>query len=42
MERFIGMEMLKNIAYAQIIFDKYFNLLNSLVWENTNDHKATN
>ena len=29
----------KNIAYAQIIFDKYFNLLNSLVWENTNDHK---
>jgi DNA modification methylase len=29
----------KNIAYTQIIFDKYFNLLNSLVWENTNDHK---
>ena len=29
----------KNIAYAQIIFDKHFNLLNSLVWENTNDHK---
>ncbi len=29
----------KNIAYAQIIFDKYFNLLNNLVWENTNDHK---
>jgi DNA modification methylase len=29
----------KKIAYAQIIFDKYFNLLNSLVWENTNDHK---
>ena len=29
----------KNIAYSQIIFDKYFNLLNSLVWENTNDHK---
>ena len=29
----------KNIAYAQIIFDKYFNLLNSVVWENTNDHK---
>ena len=22
----------KNIAYSQIIFDKYFNLLNSLVW----------
>jgi site-specific DNA-methyltransferase (adenine-specific) len=29
----------KKIAYAQVIFDKYFNLLNSLVWENTNDHK---
>ena len=29
----------KNIAYAQIILDKHFNLLNSLVWENTNDHK---
>jgi DNA modification methylase len=29
----------KNIAYAQIIFDKYFDLLNSIVWENTNDHK---
>ena len=29
----------KNIAYTQIIFDRYFNLLNSLVWENTNDHK---
>lgn len=29
----------KNIAYAQIIFDKYFNLLNNIVWENTNDHK---
>jgi DNA modification methylase len=29
----------KNISYAQIIFDKHFNLLNSLVWENTNDHK---
>ncbi len=29
----------KNIAYAQIIFDKYFSLLNSVVWENTNDHK---
>ena len=29
----------KNIAYSQIIFDKYFNLLNRLVWENTNDHK---
>jgi site-specific DNA-methyltransferase (adenine-specific) len=29
----------KNIAYSQTIFDKYFNLLNSLVWENTNDHK---
>lgn len=29
----------KNIAYAQIIFDEHFDLLNSLVWENTNDHK---
>ena len=29
----------KNIAYAQVIFDKHFILLNSLVWENTNDHK---
>ena len=29
----------KNIAYAQIILDKHFNLLNSLVLENTNDHK---
>ena len=29
----------KNIAYSQVIFDKYFNLLNNLVWENTNDHK---
>jgi site-specific DNA-methyltransferase (adenine-specific) len=29
----------KNIAYSQIIFDKYFNLLNNVVWENTNDHK---
>lgn len=29
----------KNIAYSQVIFDKHFNLLNSLVWENTNDHK---
>ena len=29
----------KNIAYAQVIFDKYFNLLNNVVWENTNDHK---
>ena len=29
----------KNIAYAQMIFDKHFNLLNSLVWENTNNHK---
>jgi site-specific DNA-methyltransferase (adenine-specific) len=25
----------KKIAYAQIIFDKYFNLLNNIVWENT-------
>ena len=29
----------KNIAYAQIIFDKHLKLLNSIVWENTNDHK---
>lgn len=29
----------KKIAYTQIIFDKYFNLLNSIVWENTNNHK---
>ena len=29
----------KNIAYSQIIFDKYFDLLNSIVWENTNQHK---
>jgi site-specific DNA-methyltransferase (adenine-specific) len=29
----------KKIAYAQVIFDKYFNLENSLVWENTNPHK---
>ena len=29
----------KNIAYAQIVFDKHLNLLNSIVWENTNDHK---
>jgi site-specific DNA-methyltransferase (adenine-specific) len=29
----------KNIAYTQIIFDKHFNLLNNIVWENTNDHK---
>lgn len=26
----------KKIAYSQIILDKYFDLLNSLVWENTN------
>ena len=29
----------KKIAYSQIVLDKYFNLLNSIVWENTNDHK---
>ena len=29
----------KNIAYSQIIFDKYFDLLNSIVWENTSQHK---
>ena len=31
----------KNIAYTQIIFDKYFNLLNNLVWENTNQTKQS-
>lgn len=31
----------KNIAYAQIIFDKHFNLLNSIVWENTNQAKQS-
>ncbi len=29
----------KNIAYSQVIIDKHLNLLNSIVWENTNDHK---
>lgn len=29
----------KKIAYAQMIFDKHFDLLNVVVWENTNDHK---
>ena len=29
----------KKIAYSQIILDKYFNLENSLIWENTNPHK---
>ena len=29
----------KKIAYSQIIIDKYFDLLNSIVWENTNPHK---
>lgn len=31
----------KNIAYAQIIFDKHLNLLNSIVWENTNQAKQS-
>jgi site-specific DNA-methyltransferase (adenine-specific) len=31
----------KNIAYSQIIFDKHFNLLNSVVWENTNQAKQS-
>lgn len=31
----------KNIAYSQIIFDKHFNLLNNLVWENTNQAKQS-
>ena len=29
----------KKIAYSQIIIDNYFDLLNSIVWENTNPHK---
>lgn len=29
----------RKIAYSQIILDKYFKLENSLVWENTNQHK---
>jgi site-specific DNA-methyltransferase (adenine-specific) len=29
----------KKIAYSQIIIDKYFDLLNSVIWENTNPHK---
>lgn len=29
----------KNIAYSQIIFDRHFDLLNNIVWENTNPHK---
>ena len=28
----------KNIAYQQVIFDEYFNLENSLVWEKTECH----
>jgi len=31
----------KNIAYSQIIFDKQFKLINSLVWENTNQAKQS-
>lgn len=31
----------KNIAYSQLIFDKHFNLLNSIVWENTNQAKQS-
>ena len=31
----------KKIAYTQIIFDKYFNLLNNIVWENTNQTKQS-
>lgn len=26
----------KNVAYCQVVFDKYFKLLNNLVWEKTN------
>ena len=29
----------KKIAYSQVLIDKYFDLLNSIVWENTNPHK---
>lgn len=29
----------KRIAYTQIIFDKHFELLSNVVWENINDHK---
>ncbi len=29
----------KKIAYAQIIFDKYFNLENSIIWENLDPNK---
>jgi len=29
----------KNIAYSQVILDRYFNLQNSMVWENTYQHK---
>lgn len=31
----------KKIAYSQIIFDKYFNLLNNIVWQNTNQSKQS-
>ena len=29
----------KKIAHSQVIIDKYLNIENSLVWENTNQHK---
>ena len=29
----------KRIAYSQIILDRYFNIENSMVWENTYQHK---
>lgn len=29
----------KRIAHTQVIFDKYFTILNNITWENTNDHK---
>lgn len=34
----------KIIAYCQVVFDKYFNLLNNIVWHKTNAlcHKGTN
>lgn len=29
----------KKIAYSQIIFDKYFKLINNVIWKNTNPNK---
>jgi DNA modification methylase len=33
MEHFFWYGHAKNIAYAQVIFDKHFNLINNLVWD---------